>query len=158
MLHSLATEQGSDYRDNDPEVENLGRRATRAMHAGYEYAGAPRAETVTMRVDSTAATNRAAGFYWNALAKGYKLGVQSSSDHISTTHNSYTLDLFAVSADRSDMVESMAQEARLRGHRQHCASISAPDPRSPGKERMMGDTLRERRRHRVSRSRWWGRA
>ena len=44
MLHSLATDQGSDYRDNDPEVEPLV-EIYQGYHANYEYEGAPRAET-----------------------------------------------------------------------------------------------------------------
>ncbi len=48
---------------------------------------------------------RPAGFYWNALKKGYKLGVQSSSDHIST-HCSYSM-IYAPSTSRADIVESM---------------------------------------------------
>ncbi len=47
------------------------------------------------------------GFFWNALKKGYKLGVQSSSDHIST-HCSYTM-IYSPSTGRRDMVESMRQ-------------------------------------------------
>ena len=35
---------------------------------------------------------RPAGFIWNALAKGYRLGFQSSSDHVST-HWSYAVVL-----------------------------------------------------------------
>src|SRR6478609_5043000 len=44
MLHSLATAQGSDYRDNDPAVEPLV-ELYQGYHAAYEYAGGPRAET-----------------------------------------------------------------------------------------------------------------
>jgi hypothetical protein len=39
------------------------------------------------------------------LAKGYKLGVESSSDHVST-HSSYTL-IYTPSMDRTDIIESM---------------------------------------------------
>ena len=44
MLHSLATGQGTDYRDNDPDVEPLV-EIYQGYHANYEYEGAPRAET-----------------------------------------------------------------------------------------------------------------
>ena len=43
MLHSLATQQGLDYLDNDPEVEPLV-EIYQGYDANYEYAGAPRAE------------------------------------------------------------------------------------------------------------------
>ena len=50
---------------------------------------------------------RPLGFYWNGLAKGYKLGTESSSDHIST-HTSYTM-IYTPSVQRRDIVESMRQ-------------------------------------------------
>ncbi len=105
MLHSLATNQGSDYRDNDPEVEPLV-EIYQGYHASYEYAGAPRAETADYMASSHGAL-RPAGFYWAALAKGWKLGVQASSDHIAT-HNSYTM-IYTPSVERVAIVESMRQ-------------------------------------------------
>jgi hypothetical protein len=103
MLHSLATDQGSDYRDNDPEVEPLV-EIYQGYHANYEYAGAPRAETAEYNV-MTHGPYRPAGFYWTGLAKGYKLGIESSSDHVST-HSSYTM-IYTPSTARGDIVESM---------------------------------------------------
>ena len=50
---------------------------------------------------------RPAGFWWNALARGLKLGVQASSDHIST-HTSYAM-IYTPSNDRKAIVESMRQ-------------------------------------------------
>jgi hypothetical protein len=103
MLHSLATGQGSDYRDNDPSVEPLV-EIYQGYHAAYEYEGGPRAETADFQVNIHGGY-KPLGFYWNALAKGYKLGVQSSSDHIST-HTSYTL-VYSPSVAREDIVDSM---------------------------------------------------
>ncbi|MBI4874884.1 MAG: hypothetical protein HY822_09665, partial [Acidobacteria bacterium] len=103
MLHSLATDQGSDYRDNDPEVEPLV-EIYQGYHANYEYEGAPRGESEGY-VASVHGRFQPPGFYWNALAKGYKLGVESSSDHIST-HSSYTM-IYTPSTERADIVESM---------------------------------------------------
>jgi hypothetical protein len=103
MLHSLATDQGSDYRDNDPEVEPLV-EIYQGYHANYEYEGAPRAESADYQV-TTHGGYEPAGFWWNALRKGYKLGTQSSSDHIAT-HTSYTM-ILSPSSKRSDLVESM---------------------------------------------------
>jgi len=103
MLHSLATDQGTDYRDNDPEVEPLV-EIYQGYHANYEYPGAPRAEAPGYTV-YTHGPFRPLGFYWNALAKGYKLGVESSSDHIST-HSSYTM-IYTAGVSRSEIVESM---------------------------------------------------
>jgi hypothetical protein len=103
MLHSLATGQGSDYRDNDPILEPLV-ELYQGYHAAYEYEGGPRAETPDYQVNIHGGY-KPLGFYWNALAKGYKLGVQSSSDHIST-HSSYTM-VYSPSVAREEIVESM---------------------------------------------------
>lgn len=103
MPHSMATEQGTDYRDNDPTVEPLV-EIYQGYHANYEYEGAPKAESADYRVD-THGGYRPAGFYWNALAKGLKLGTESSSDHVST-HSSYTM-IYTPSTVRHDIVESM---------------------------------------------------
>lgn len=83
--HTSATQQGTDWRDNDPSVEPVV-EIYQGYDANYEEPNAPRAwkpgETQSHE------GQRPAGFVWNAWAKGYKLGVQSSSDHIST-HTSY---------------------------------------------------------------------
>jgi hypothetical protein len=50
---------------------------------------------------------RPAGFFWNALAKGLKLGVQASSDHIST-HTSYAM-IYTPSTERADIVQAMRE-------------------------------------------------
>lgn len=103
MEHSLATQQGTDWRDNDPAVEPLV-EIYQGYHANYEYAGAPRAESDSYQVNVHGGY-APLGFYWNALKKGYKLGVQSSSDHVST-HVSYTL-IYTPTTGRADIVESM---------------------------------------------------
>ncbi len=84
--HSTATAQGTDWRDNDPSLEPVVE-----IYQGYDYnyeePNAPR----TWKPGDTQAHERQepAGFVWNAWAKGYKIGVESSSDHIST-HTSYS--------------------------------------------------------------------
>ncbi|MCP5112093.1 MAG: DUF3604 domain-containing protein, partial [bacterium] len=103
MVHSSATSQGTDWGDNDPEVEPLV-ELYQGYHASYEYEGAPRAESPNLKVTVHGAY-RPAGFWWEALKKGHKIGVQASSDHIST-HASYTL-IYTPSAERTDILESM---------------------------------------------------
>jgi hypothetical protein len=84
--NTTATAQGTDWRDNDPSLEPVVE-----IYQGYDYnyeePNAPR----TWKPGDTQAHERQepAGYVWNAWAKGYKLGVQSSSDHIST-HTSYS--------------------------------------------------------------------
>jgi hypothetical protein len=83
--HSSATEQGTDWRDNDPKLEPFV-EIYQGFESNYEHPGAPRAWK-----ESEAKVHqgeRKDGYVWNAWAKGFKLGVQSSSDHIST-HSSY---------------------------------------------------------------------
>ena len=103
MEHSLATDQGTDWRDNDPDLEPLV-EIYQGYHAAYEYEGGPRAESASDAL-MVHGPYRPAGFYWNALAKGYKLGVQASSDHIST-HTSYAL-IYSPSVERSQIVDQM---------------------------------------------------
>jgi hypothetical protein len=135
MLHSLATDQGSDYRDNDPEVEPLV-EIYQGYHANYEYEGAPRAESNGYRVE-THGPYRPLGFYWNALEKGYKLGTESSSDHIST-HTSYTM-IYTPSTGRSDIVESMRQRHAYGATDNIVLDVRSRD--RAGHEWMMGDAF-----------------
>ncbi len=135
MLHSLATDQGSDYRDNDPEVEPLV-EIYQGYHANYEYAGAPRAETADYNVEAHG-PYRPAGFYWNALAKGFKLGTESSSDHIST-HSSYTM-IYTPSTVRRDIVESMRRRHAYGATDNIVLDFRARDRQ--GAEGMMGDAM-----------------
>jgi len=135
MLHSLATDQGSDYRDDDPEVEPLV-EIFQGYHANYEYEGAPRAEASGYHV-AVHGPYRPAGFFWNALAKGYKLGMQSSSDHIST-HASYTM-IYTPSTARRDIVESMRKRHTYGATDNIVLDVRARDRQ--GREWMMGDAF-----------------
>jgi len=135
MLHSLATDQGSDFRDNDPEVEPLV-EIYQGYHANYEYEGAPKAESTDYHV-TVHGPYRPAGFYWNALAKGYKLGTQSSSDHIST-HSSYTM-IYTPSTVRRDIVESMRKRHTYGATDNILLDFRARDRQ--GREGMMGDAM-----------------
>ncbi len=104
MGHSTATSQGTDWGGgHDPAVEPLV-ELYQGYHASYEYPGAPRAESDNLQV-SVHGRYRPEGFWWEALKKGYKIGVQGSSDHIST-HTSYTM-IYTPSAERGDILESM---------------------------------------------------
>jgi len=96
--HTTGRTSGTDWRDNDPEVENL-LEIYQGMRDSYEYPGSPRPFKLYQLPDSTRPIPRASsakkspsfrqlGFAWNALDKGYKLGFIASSDHIST-HISY---------------------------------------------------------------------
>lgn len=135
MLHSLATAQGSDFRDNDPTVEPLV-EIYQGFHANYECEGAPLAETRDYAV-SIHGKFQPPGFYWNALAKGYKLGTESSSDHIST-HKSYTM-IYTPSTDRTDIVESMRKRHAYGATENILIDYQAAG--SDGRTHMMGEAF-----------------
>ena len=82
-VHTSGTDMGTDWRDNDPEVEPWVEIYQGDRHS-YEIPGGPRTNTA----DDSIGGWRPLGFVSNALAKGYRLGFQASSDHIST-HMSY---------------------------------------------------------------------
>ena len=89
-------------------------RSTRATATITRHFGAPRCrQPRTRRSAATSPT----GFVWNALEKGYRLGFQSSSDHVST-HMSYAVvltdDVVAPGHHRR-----LQEAALLRRHRQH---------------------------------------
>jgi hypothetical protein len=88
MSHTSATLMGTDWRDNDPELEPLV-EIYQGDRTSYEFEGAPRAATAA-KPFSQPGGFQPKGFIWNAWAKGYKLGVQASSDHAST-HVSYAV-------------------------------------------------------------------
>jgi hypothetical protein len=81
--HTSGTGMGTDWRDNDPVAEPVVEIYQGHRH-NYEHLGAPRAATK----DTNIGGYEPSGYVWNALTKGYKLGFQASSDHIST-HMSY---------------------------------------------------------------------
>jgi hypothetical protein len=83
--HTSGTDMGTDWRDNDaslePEVEIY-----QGDRQNYEIPGAPRSNSAGDSIGGW----RPLGFVSLALDKGYRLGFQSSSDHIST-HMSYAV-------------------------------------------------------------------
>lgn len=85
--HTSATDMGTDWRNNDPLVEPIVEIYQGHRH-NYEFLGAPRSATKKTNIGGY----EEKGFVNHALDKGYKLGFQSSSDHIST-HMSYGIVL-----------------------------------------------------------------
>ncbi len=90
MPHSSGTAQGTDWFNNDPEVEPL-MEIFQGYRASYEYMGAPLAASPQKLREQRSGFN-SIGYWWDALRKGYKIGVQASSDHWST-HISYAMIL-----------------------------------------------------------------
>jgi hypothetical protein len=85
-LHTSASDQGTDWEAaHDPELEPFV-ELYQGYHTSYEAPGAPKA--INDKSDRIHGPFEAAGYVSLALKKGYRLGFQSSSDHIST-HVSY---------------------------------------------------------------------
>lgn len=103
ISHTSATGMGTDWRDNAPDVEPLV-EIYQGDRTSYEHEGAPKA-AYTGNGASAPGGFRPLGFAWNAWAKGYKLGVQASSDHFST-HISYACTL-AEDFTREGLLDAM---------------------------------------------------
>ena len=127
--HTTASGMGTDWRDNDPEVEPIV-EIYQGYRSNYETAGAPRSPS------QREASRFTDGFVWSAWAKGIKLGVQASSDHVST-HISYA----------GFYVEQVSREAILasmRARRSFAATDNIfVDLRMAG--HFMGESFRSRR-------------
>ncbi|MCP5115698.1 MAG: hypothetical protein GY953_33135, partial [bacterium] len=98
-VHTSGTNMGTDWRDNDPEVEPVV-EIYQGDRQNYEMAGAPR----TNRRGDSIGGWRPLGFVSEALAKGFRLGFQASSDHIST-HMSYC-NLWVTEPTREAILEA----------------------------------------------------
>ncbi|MBI1791454.1 MAG: hypothetical protein HYR60_28330, partial [Acidobacteria bacterium] len=99
--HTSATGAGTDWRDSDETLEPVV-EIYQGYRTNYEGPDGPRPTGVRE------AMRFGAGFVQNAWAKGIKLGVQSSSDHVST-HISYA----AVLLERLDR-EAILEAFRAR--------------------------------------------
>jgi hypothetical protein len=98
--HTSATGMGTDWRDNDPNAEPVV-EIYQGLRQDYEMPGAPRANT---QEDSIGGW-RPKGYVSLALDKGYRLGFEASSDHIST-HMSYA-NLYVKELTRENVLDAL---------------------------------------------------
>ena len=98
--HTSATGMGTDWRDNDPNAEPVV-EIYQGLRQDYEMPGAPRANT---QEDSIGGW-RPKGFVSAALEKGYRLGFEASSDHVST-HMSYA-NLYVKDLTRESVLDAL---------------------------------------------------
>ena len=103
--HTSHTNMGTDWRDNDPELEPIV-EIFQGARTSAEHEGAPLASSEA-RNDLWAGGYRPKGFVWLAWEKGYKLGVQASSDHVST-HTSYAM-VISENFSRQGLLDAMRQ-------------------------------------------------
>ena len=135
ISHTSATSMGTDWRDNDPAVEPLV-EIYQGDRISSEYEGAPKAAN---RANPASAPGgfKPAGYVWNAWAKGYKIGVEAASDHLST-HISYAC-ILATDYTREGIIEGMRKR-----HSYGATDNIILDYRmqSGGKEYLQGDIAR----------------
>jgi hypothetical protein len=105
--HTSGTNMGTDWRDNDPQVEPAV-EIYQGDRQSYEMPGAPRSNSA----EDSQGGWRPLGFVSLALQKGYRLGFQASSDHTST-HMSYC-NLWVTSPTREGIMEAF-HKRRLYG-------------------------------------------
>jgi hypothetical protein len=98
--HTSATGMGTDWRDNDPNAEPVV-EIYQGLRQNYEMPGAPRANTLEDSIGDW----RPKGFVNRALDKGYRLGFEASSDHVST-HMSYA-NLYVKDVTREAVLEAL---------------------------------------------------
>jgi len=90
ISHTSGTSSmGTDWRDNDPEIEPVVEIYQGARNS-YEALGAPRVHPEDEPPGRAPGGFQKAGLLWNAYKKGYRLGTIASSDH-GSTHISYAL-------------------------------------------------------------------
>ena len=97
---------GTDWRDNDPVVEPVVEMYQGARNSS-ETLGAPRVHSADEPPDKAPGGFQQAGLVWNAYAKGYRLGMTSSSDH-GSTHISYSL-VYTPENDRAAILDAIRQ-------------------------------------------------
>jgi hypothetical protein len=98
--HTSATGMGTDWRDNDPNAEPAV-EIYQGDRQNYEMPDAPRAP----RAEDSIGGWRPKGFVNLALDKGYRLGFEASSDHVST-HISYA-NLFVKDLTRESVLDAL---------------------------------------------------
>ena len=97
--HTSATSMGTDWRDNDPATEPIV-EIYQGLRQNYEIPDGPRSNNEKDSIGGW----RPKGFVSLALDRGYRLGFESSSDHIST-HISYC-DLYVKDNTREAVLDA----------------------------------------------------
>jgi hypothetical protein len=141
--HTSATDMGTDWRNNDPEVEPFV-EIYQGDRNNYERPDSPRSAVTEAKLKQSTPEKESLGgwqpkgFVNLALKKGYRLAFQSSSDHIST-HLSYCNVL--IPADQEPTRAAVLDAVRKRRVYGATDNLIA-DVRcksSDGKEHLMGE-------------------
>jgi hypothetical protein len=127
--HTSATGMGTDWRDNDPIVEPFV-EIYQGDRQNYERPGAPRCPTAEYSIGGW----EPKGFVNLALAKGYRLAFQCSSDHLST-HISYS-HVYAEDCSREGLIKAI-KERHVYGSTDNI--VAEFDSTVDGRKYMLGD-------------------
>jgi hypothetical protein len=100
--HTSATDQGTNWEEFDGGLEPIV-ELFQGFHTSYEAPGAPK--TTDDKTEQVHGPYKPDGFISKALAKDYRVGFQSSSDHVST-HVSFACVL-AEEFSRKGLVDAM---------------------------------------------------
>jgi hypothetical protein len=125
--HTSGTNMGTDWRDNDPRVEPAV-EIYQGDRQNYEMPDAPRSNSEGDSIGGW----RPKGFVDLALQRGYKLGFEASSDHVST-HMSYA------NAYVKDLTRESVLDAFKKRHIYAATDNILADVRSG--DHMMGDAF-----------------
>jgi hypothetical protein len=135
--HSPTTGMGTDWRDNDPAVDPIV-EIWEGSRTSAEHENAPLAPD-SKKTELWAGGFKPLGFVWNAWAKGYRLGVQASSDHIST-HLSYTA-VIAENSTREALIDAMRKRHTYAATRNILLDYRM---RVDGKSYLQGDDVKSK--------------
>ncbi len=127
--HTSATSMGTDWRNNDPVVEPFV-EIYQGDRQNYERPGAPRCPTA----DNSIGGWEPKGFVNLALLKGYRLGFQCSSDHLST-HISYA-HIYAEELSREGLLKAIRERHTYGSTDNIVAEFTS---NANGREYMLGD-------------------
>ncbi len=94
---------GTDWRDNDPNVEPVVEIYQGARNS-YETLGAPRVHSEDEPPARAPGGFQQAGLVWKAYEKGYRLGTIAASDH-GSTHISYAM-VYTPENERQAIIDS----------------------------------------------------
>lgn len=129
--HTSATDMGTDWRNNAPDVEPMV-EIYQGARQNYERPGAPRSPTAGDAIGGW----RPLGFVNLALKKGYQFSFQSSSDH-GSTHISYAM-VYAEDTSREALLRAMRARHTYGATDNIVADFRC---RAGGKDYMLGDAF-----------------
>ncbi|MBI1353907.1 MAG: hypothetical protein GC160_06140 [Acidobacteria bacterium] len=102
--HTLATSQGNDWTETDPDAQPVA-EIFQGARAAYEHEGAPGAPKPSLPGTDHRGAIHPEGYIWRAWEKGVRIGVIASSDH-SSTHLSHAM-VYSSDASREGVLEAI---------------------------------------------------